>query len=208
MLKNLNQEPFWNDNKIRIVYTGTIYKGFQDPTPLFKAVKEIENSEYKHLLKNLEIIFAGGNKGNLDMIVENFQVHNYVKYLGFIKYEDSLRMQRDAHVLLFLEFKSKEQDGILTGKLFEYLFSGTQIWAVGMDEKNSAGKLITESRCGICFGENVELIKSYLINLLTSGQKPVISPNFEILNEFSRKKQAEKLLNLVLEKYYNTGVKY
>jgi len=201
ILENLDPKPFWVDSKIRIVYAGTIYTGFQDPTPLFKAIKEVENSEYRNLLKNLELIFVGSSKGNLDLIVENFQVYNYVKYLGFVKHEDSLRMQRDAHLLLFLEFKSENQDGILTGKLFEYLFSGTQIWAIGIDENTSAGRLIKESNCGICFGENVERIKSSLIQLLTIGKKPAINPNSEILDRYSRKKQAEKLINLILEKY-------
>ncbi len=201
VLENIDPYPIWSDNKIRIVYTGTIYKGKQDPSPLFTAIKELEASGYSHLLQNLEVIFVGDYKANLDTLIEHFQVHKYVRYLGFVKYEDSLRMQRDACVLLFLGFSSENLDGIFTGKLFEYLFSGTQIWAVGVEENTSVGKLIQESRCGVCFGKNVELIKSHLIKLLKSGEKPLINPNLELLHNFSRKKQAEKLINLVLQKF-------
>jgi hypothetical protein len=36
-------------------------------------------------------------------------------------------MQRDAHALIFLVFEPKNVDGILSGKLFEYLYSGAKI---------------------------------------------------------------------------------
>lgn len=203
VLKTLDPEPFWKDSKIRIVYTGTIYPGYQDPSPLFQVIKELDYSEYKPLLENLEVLFAGKYAGNLDELINKFKVNKYVKHLGFLKYKDSLRMQRDASILLFLEFKSRNQDGILTGKLMEYLFSGTQIWAIGVDEQVMSGKLIRESGCGVCFGTNKERLKSHLIEILKNKNKPKIQPNLEILKTFSRKIQAEKLLEIILEKYHN-----
>jgi len=57
-----------------------------------------------------------------------------------------------------------------------------------------------ESGCGINFGKNVEKIKNYLIELLKTGKKDTVNPNNEILEKFSRKNLAEKLIDTI-EKY-------
>jgi len=109
-------------------------------------------------------------------------------------------MQRDAHALIFLEFESKNVDGILTGKLFEYLYSGTKILGIGVTDNSAPGKVIKESGRGINFGKNVEKIKNYLIELLKTGKKDTVNTNNEILEKFSRKNLAEKLIDTI-EKY-------
>jgi hypothetical protein len=198
--KNLPPEPYWKDDKVRLVYTGTIYAGKQDPSPLFEAVNQINNSIYKDLLNKLEVIFVGGAKGDFDFLVKKYNVSNWVKHEGFKPGEDSLRMQRDAHALIFLEFESKNVDGILTGKLFEYLYSGTKILGIGVTDNSAPGKIIKESGCGINFGKDVEKIKNYLIELLKTGKKDTVNTNNEILEKFSRKNLAEKLMDII-EKY-------
>jgi len=195
--KNIPAEKIWKDNKVKLVYTGTIYTGKQDPSPLFEAIRQIYNSDYKYLLDNLEIIFIGGGKGNLDELILKYNASKWVKHLGFLKREDSLRMQRDAHVVLFLEFEAENVDGILTGKLFEYLFSGTQIWGIGVTNKSAPGRLIEESGHGINFGKDVNKIKEHLINLLKSSEKPKFDINAKLLEKYTREYQAKKLLELV-----------
>jgi hypothetical protein len=92
------------------------------------------------------------------------------------------------------------KDGILTSKLFEYLYSGTKILGIGVTDNSLSGKIIKESDCGISFGKDVEKIKNYLIELLKTGKKDTVNPNNEILEKFPRKNHAEKLMNII-EKY-------
>jgi len=84
--------------------------------------------------------------------------------------------------------------------LFEYLFSGTKILGIGTVDNIGPGKLIKESGHGINFGKDVQKIKNYLVKLLTSGKKEYIEKNTQFLEKFTRKRQAEKVLELV-EKY-------
>ncbi|GAB6072768.1 glycosyltransferase family 4 protein [Venenivibrio stagnispumantis] len=196
-VKNTPAEKIWGDNKVRLVYTGSLDTKTRDPSPLFEAIRQIYNSNYKHLLNNLEVIFIGGGKDNLDKLILKYNVSKWVKHLGFLKREDSLRMQRDAHVVLFLEFEAENVDGILTGKLFEYLFSGTQIWGIGVTNKSAPGRLIEESGHGINFGKDVNKIKEHLINLLKSKEKPKFDINIKLLEKYTREYQAKKLLELI-----------
>lgn len=198
-LNNISKENYWSDDKIRLVYTGSIYKGKQDPSPLFEAIEAISKSNDKKLLDKLEVIFVGGSKADLDELIEKYTVQRWVGYGGFLPREDSLRMQRDADALIFLEFEAKGVDGILTGKLFEYICSGTQILGIGVTNNSTPGKLISSSGHGINFGKDRESIKKYLLELLNSNTKYVFIKNIEIIEKYSRKKQAEKILDLVNE---------
>lgn len=195
-LETLSTQKYWSDSKIRLVYTGSIYKGKQDPSPLLAAIDKIRHSEDGSLLDNFEVLFVGGNKADLDELIAYYNVSNWVSYQGFLPREDALRMQRDAHGLIFLEFEAPGVDGILTGKLFEYLASGTQIVGIGVTSDSTSGKLIHESAQGINLGNDSHLIQAYLIHLLQSGEKPSVPINQQLLNKYSRKKQAETLLEL------------
>lgn len=198
-LERIPKDKFWNDNKVRLVYTGSIYQGKQDPSPLFEAISNIGKNDIT-LLENLEVIFVGGNKGNLDDLINKYDVKKWVKYEGFLKREDALRMQRDAHALIFLEFEDSNVDGILTGKLFEYLYSGTQILGIGTTDTSAPGKIIKESGHGINFGKDSKKLERHLTNLLKAGIKPQIKVNTKVLDRYSRKNLAKKMLELV-DKY-------
>ena len=193
-LKNISETPIFNNEKIRIVYTGSIYKTKQDPSPLFKAIIQLKNSADANLLKQLEVLFVGGNMGDLRELISKYEVEEYVKYGGFISHDDALRMQRDAHVLLFLEVNN--EDGILTGKLFEYLCSGTPIWGVGVNNKIGPGKLIEQYKAGINFENDDKKILNDLKNLLIEASKKSVVVSEEVLQKYTRKYLAEKLIKL------------
>lgn len=196
-LDNIPKENFWSDDKIRLVYTGTIYKGMQDPSPLFQAIESISKSNNQKLLEKLDVIFVGGNKADLDDLIEKYNVHKWVSYGGFLAREDSLKMQRDAHALIFLEFEAPGVDGILTGKLFEYICSGTQILGIGVTDNSTPGKLIKESGHGINFGKDSVKMKNYLLELLKTNEKVKIDKNNTIIQKYSREKLANRVLELI-----------
>src|SRR5690606_34909448 len=140
---------------VRIVYTGSIYVGKQDPSPLFSALHNLK-AQKKLSPERLQVIFAGATVDKVKSVAKLHDVEEFCQFLGFLSREDALRMQRDCDALLFLEYVSPGVDGILTGKLFEYLFSGRPILGVGGTEKTSAGALIVKSGRGQALGVEVE----------------------------------------------------
>ena len=197
-LNNLSKNSiFPEDGLFRIVYTGSIYKERQDPSPLFQAIQKIaDDPQNSHWLNRLEVIFAGSNQADLQKLIEHYQVQKWVKIIGQIKHEDALRMQRDAHLLLFLPWNDLSINGVLTGKLFEYLFSGTPILAVGADALEDSQKLIIDSNAGQALF-SVEEITIFLIEHLQKNMKVKHPIAAEVLNKYTRKHQAEKLLQLL-----------
>lgn len=188
---------FPDDGKIRIVHTGSIYLGKRDPTPLFQAIKELSLDLSKEsMLDRLEVLFVGPRQANLEELIKVHQVSKWVKTLGFIKREDALRMQRDADLLLFLPWNDLTVDGVLTGKIFEYLFSGTPIIAVGSNGLEASQKLILDAKAGYAT-TNIDDIKKILISTLTENKKSKneLDPNF--LDHYNRKTLAIKLLKKI-----------
>lgn len=196
-LELLPTEPYWHDKKTRLVYTGAIYKGKRDPSPLFEAIAAIRLSDEADLLNELEVIFVGGNKADLEDLIVKYDVNRWVSYGGFLPREDALRMHRDADALIFLEFEGEGVDGILTGKLFEYFSSGTEIMGIGVTDKSTPGELIRRSGQGINFGKESQKIADYLKELLQRKTKKTGIRNDFALETYSRKKLAEKMLLLI-----------
>ena len=197
-LENISKSSiFPDDDMFRIVHTGSIYKGRRDPSPLFQAIQKIANDpQNSHWLNRLEVIFAGSNQADLQKLIEQYQVQKWVKIIGQIKHEDALRMQRDAHLLLFLPWNDLSINGVLTGKLFEYLFSGTPLLAVGASALEDSQKLIIDSNAGQALF-SVESIKKFLIEHLQKNMKVKHPIAAEVLNKYTRKHQADRLLQLL-----------
>jgi glycosyltransferase involved in cell wall biosynthesis len=193
-----DESIFPADNVFRIVYTGTIYPGKQDPTPLFQAIK-ILASQRKLSPERLQVIFAGHNI-DVPAIAQQEGVERYVQYAGLVPRQDALRMQRDADALLFLEYEAPGIEGILTGKLFEYLFVQIPIIAVGISEDSAAGCIIERTGSGHAYGKDTKRLTDALLQMLEANAKSQRDNQSELhpeIQQFSRAAQAEKLLALV-----------
>src|SRR6185295_5376348 len=101
-------------------------------------------------------------------------------------------VQRAADVLLFLDWTDGRSDGMLTGKLLEYLGSGRPILALGGRRDSEANRLIAETGCGATMtGENE--VVDYLQNLLVSGRPAAVGSAAS--DALSRERQAGALLD-------------
>jgi hypothetical protein len=198
-LKNIeNKEIFLKDGKIRLVYTGTIYPQKQDPSPLFEAINILKNLGVE-IDKKVEVLFYGNNLGNLKELIEKYRVGNIVKTPGFVDRTASLHAQRSADALLFLEWEDSSIDGILTGKLFEYMFAGKPVLGIGVSSNTASGKLIENCGIGIALGRDSVRIAEILKKLI-NGQKINYSPVQECLNKYTRKALADKMLREIINR--------
>jgi glycosyltransferase involved in cell wall biosynthesis len=197
------EKAYSQDGTFRIVYTGSIYPGWRDPSPLFEAIS-ILKKEGKITPDRLQVIFYGNN-ANMTPLASKFNIAECIQYGGFIPRQQALHYQRDADALLFLESESNSLQGILTGKLFEYLFAGPPILAVGIEADSSAARVLGETGRGEAFGSQVDLIAQKIITLMEikNSSSVTVRPlgtlrQDSVISRYSRKKQAEKLLDLAL----------
>lgn len=192
-IASMTTEPYWNDNKIHMIYSGSIYEGKQDPEPIFRAISAISKSISPERLDNFQLLFFGKIQPNIIKLVKQYSIEKWVIFKGHVSRSEMLRIQRDAHALLFLEFNNYE--GILSGKIFEYLASKSLILSVGGTNTDSyVSNFIKRSNCGKVLGNDVNLIQDELLHLINMQSKIIMDNSF-ILN-YDRKILAEKMLDL------------
>lgn len=185
--------PRKQNEKFTIAYIGSIYGGFRDPTPLFQAVKEL--TEEKHITSNMmEIVFAGKmSEPEIYGMSDSYGIREYISYKGLLPREEAIEIEYDADILLFLGTNDK---GAMTGKIFEYLYLGRRIWAVGCNNKSECGELIEETNVGKCFEKDVNLLKEEIIKSMAQACN-YPDKNWKKINMFTRRLQAEEMIKLV-----------
>ena len=197
--------PYFTDHKIKIVYTGTIYDHNQDPSPLFLAITKIAQKDDNlkiWMQNNLRVLFFGKKSEFLIKTIEQFNLFPIVQYKGMVSRQDSLRIQKQADMLLYIEWGDGSVQGILTGKIFEYLFLKKPVLSVGRTSKALTGSnLLTNAGVGLFAGNNVDLIKSVLSDFIKTGKPFSIKPNEKIIESYSRQTLSKKLLDLMTQIY-------
>jgi len=178
------------DELYKIVYTGSLYRNLQDPNPLFEALSKIRAKDIS-LFNRIRVIFAGLTCDVSD-IAQKYNVSSIYNYLGFIKREESLKLQYDASVVLFID--SNAPEGQLFAKIYEYIYISRKILAIGNNPDSSSIELIKMSNTGVFLGNNVDTITDHLIECLTNKDDNIYKKNFSVINEFTRENQANKLL--------------
>lgn len=127
--------------QLTLCYTGTIYNGWRDPSPLFDQFCRLREASAE-LHRQCVFQVASRNAGNLFELVDQFDVSDQVQFLGELSRADAMTLQRDADVLVMLESGSPEAKGVLTGKLFEYLATDKPILVIGPGPDSELYQLI------------------------------------------------------------------
>lgn len=189
-LEDLPKEryPFPDDGKIRVAYTGSIYPGKQDPSPLFRAIQELGTEKNR-----LEILFYTFEADYLNTLISRYNLQGVIQINSFVNRNQCLQIQKTVDILLFLDWNDPTKEGILTGKIFEYMYSGVPVLAIGSDRETVASQLIQEAGIGVCLGNSPEAIADYLRDLLR-GIRPDYNPDRNVLQRYTREKLATTLL--------------
>ena len=175
-----------NSPKIKIVYTGFIYRGKNDPSPLFVAL-----SSNKHLQGNVEIDFYGDSMNFISDLSKKYNLESIVKIHDKVSRSEVLIIQKKADILLFLAWNDPKQKGVMTRKLFEYIASGNVILSIG-EIKDVASKIVVENNFGIASNnpeEIVEFINSYQVGKYNN--------NLIIRKKYDRQLQINKLSEII-----------
>jgi len=145
--EEVNSPPVELTEKFTITYTGTIYTGNQDPTKLFHALQDLIS---KGTLdpEDIEVRFYGRKVVWLEKEIENYGLSGVVRYYGQVPKETALKRQRESHLLLVLDWEDPDEQGVYTGKIFEYLGVRRPILATGGRSNSIIARLLADTGTG------------------------------------------------------------
>lgn len=156
-----NLRTYTNADKFRITFAGSIYD-LLTAKPFLSAMKELieENSELK---EKMEAMFVGNYGKETPLLVKEFGLEENVKLVNYVPHKECLELMINSQALLLLiTIESPGGEGILTGKLFEYLACRKPIIAI-VPPNGLAAKIIKSLGAGAVIPPwDVPLIKNVL----------------------------------------------
>lgn len=173
---------------VEIVYTGTVYEGYQDPAPLFAALARLGRDA-----DGIRIRFYGAAPALVLPIAERFGVRGCVECVPPVTHLEARRAQEEADALLLLLWNDPTQPGVFTTKIFEYLGARRPIIAIG-HPAGVAADLVRERRAGITTND-VDVIEAELRRVLALHANGSRLPDLpaDVARGLTREDQARRL---------------
>jgi glycosyltransferase involved in cell wall biosynthesis len=154
-----------HSDKFYITYVGTMADSYK-PTVFFEALaKVIQQNNIKHLVFR----FVGSVPVSIKEKLNELGINS--EFIGHVAHQEAVRYMLSTNLLLLVIPDAPGAEGILTGKLFEYLGAGKRIVGIG-PSNGDAATILKECQAGRMFDRSD---KTGLFNFLSD----------EILNDRS-----------------------
>jgi glycosyltransferase involved in cell wall biosynthesis len=107
-------------------------------------------------------------------------------------------MQRDADGLVFVDWKNPDE-GVLTGKLFEYLAASAPLLVVGSPAGSPIVEIMEQARAGVPCAGNVDAMCDAVLSIVrheADGER-----DRKFIGTFTRERQSLALLDRIREDF-------
>lgn len=112
--------------RLTIVYAGSFYVRTRTPEPLFKALKAMNATS-----RDVDIRCYSSTGGIVASLAEQYGLEDVVTICAPVPHGQILDIQRQADVLLLMRWDDPREDGVIPGKVFEYIGADRPILSIG-----------------------------------------------------------------------------
>ena len=180
-------------NKFQINYFGNI-TAERDPSIVLKVINQIYY-QCPEIQFNLWGNVSDKMKTNLSSLDEN----EFIKFHNYIPHDEMMQKMVNSSLLILLINNVPNNQGILTGKIYEYLGAKVPVLGIGPIE-GEAAKILQNTNAGQMFDYTdkkgiIEFVKREYGNWINKIE--FISS--KSINEFNRKEQTKKLAEVLNE---------
>jgi len=147
--------------KFTLSHIGSLTKT-RNPENLWNVLSELVH-ENKPFAEDLEIMNVGKIDFQAIKSIKQAGLEAFMTPVDYMPHEQVIHEQKSASLLLLLINNTPNAKLILTGKIFEYLVSGTPVACIGPPDGNAA-QIIKSANCGQVFGFDDERnLRKYLL---------------------------------------------
>jgi hypothetical protein len=143
----LDQVPPLDPQRLTILHAGVIYVGRRDPVSLFQALAIL--GPRRHAVR---VKFYHDQMEAVARRAERLGVADCIEICAPVPRRDILRIEREADVLLLCRWADPRDDGVIPGKLFEYIGARRPILAVG-STTGEAAAIVRQGGFGLVSNE-------------------------------------------------------
>lgn len=177
-----------------ITYTGTLSDSYR-PDVFFDAMKEVRE---KFPGVRFRIRFVGSLAAMTIKKVNDLSLTDIFEHINTVSHVESINYLKRSAALLLVIPEIRNDRGILTGKLFEYLAVRKPVICIG-PSKGDAAEIINECDAGKVFERTMKKeiteFLSQLVEKWNRGEK--LLPDNSNLKNYTRRLQTEKLSEIV-----------
>jgi glycosyltransferase involved in cell wall biosynthesis len=189
--------PRKKDQYINFVYTGRLFKnrrGYAFAEALGQLCLEdasLKNRVRVHILGGV----SSEIKARYDEILTSYDITMTYIFTGDIGYQQAMEAQVNADYLLLIVDTGATSDGVIPGKLFEYIASRRPIFA--LTDPGATKDIIEKAKAGVVVpAESTEQCKIKLKSILQSSPPEKLQVDEDYLQQFDRRKLSEKLATI------------
>jgi glycosyltransferase involved in cell wall biosynthesis len=147
--------------KLEIGYTGTLAPMY-DVYPILQILATLDIP--------WQLTIAGSITPEINKMAEELKIDKHISFLGHVSHRESLELLRRSNVLLHIMPNTPKSMMGTTGKLYEYIGSGTPIINFGPVEGDSA-MFIESANAGSTFNRNEGVKAGSFLSDIYSGYK-------------------------------------
>lgn len=180
-----------------LVYTGMFYNGKQNPDPLLEAVAALSRAGVINP-RTFRLQLVGHYLGPVLARAEVAGVLPFVTLDSPVPYRESLRRQRGATALLFLDWADPNESGWYSAKIYEYLGARRPVLSIG-PHHSVVARLLEQTRAGVVAEsslETVEVLRDWILTFQASGELHSHSSP-EMLRRFQRQVAAKNMATVL-----------
>lgn len=185
------------DKQFTISHIGAM-NADRNPKVLWKVLSELvkENKEFE---KKLVLKLIGKLDYSVHVSLEENNLTRFVEQIEYVPHQQATAFMYSSQLLLLALNNTPNAQGIVSGKVFEYIAAKRPILAIGA-ENGDAAKILTDTGAGkICGFDNAQQMKTVVLTYFDSYLKGQNSINVSASAQFSRRALTKSLAQLLDE---------
>lgn len=167
----------------RVVHTGTLTES-QNPIALWGAIRDLRAAG-----ADIRIHCIGRIDASVQASIDREGLGDAFEFTPYVPHGEALGYMAGADCLLLSVPQTRESQGILTGKVFEYLASGPPILGVGPPDSELA-RLIDSSHAGVMVGHDDGAAMKAFLHAKSAGGARGEAREAGYLERYTRQTQA------------------
>ncbi|MCB0657195.1 MAG: glycosyltransferase [Saprospiraceae bacterium] len=189
-----NQEP---NGQFILTHIGTLRDDRNDEG-LWEGLQMLVH-ENPMIREKLKIQLIGYTDPSVILSIRSNGLGNHLLHIPHVDHDEVPKYLFQSNVLLLMLNRSPHIEGIITGKIFEYLASGKAILCTG-SQSGDAAKIIDLCKAGMAVDfdhpQEIKSILSEWFNQFLEG-KSITNPDRNEIESFSRKALTRELIELL-----------
>jgi glycosyltransferase involved in cell wall biosynthesis len=189
------EESKIRNRKFTLSYIGVLEQ-LRNPELLWKVLDDLihHNSEFRN---NFELKFVGRIDDRILHQIKDLELRNSVRNLGYLNHRAAQTEMQSSDLLLITNFPNENSQGIIPGKIFEYLATGRQILSFGPPQSD-VKRILEETGAGQHFSyENEDELKAFLLKQFRNWKEGNLTTGKRDITQYSRKFLTGKLAEIL-----------